>query len=116
MKWYLKVLKNYAVFSGRASRTEYWMFYLFYIIFALLVEFIGGILGVVTKTDQSVLGNIYALATLIPSLAVGIRRMHDTDRSGWWVIVPIVSLIFFVSEGTKGDNKFGPDPWGGSQY
>ena len=117
MKWYLKALKNYAVFSGRASRTEYWMFCLFNILFAILVGFIGALLGSVTKTDQTVLGNIYNLALLIPNIAVGCRRIHDTDRSGWWIIVPIVNLIFLIGEGTKGDNKFGPDPCGGgSQY
>ena len=110
MKWYIKVLKNYAVFSGRASRTEYWMFVLFNIIFSFLVGVIVGLLSGLTKTDQRVLGNIYSLAVLIPSIAVGCRRMHDTNRSGWWLIVPIVSLIFLVGEGTKGDNKFGPQP------
>jgi uncharacterized membrane protein YhaH (DUF805 family) len=116
MKWYIKVLKNYAVFSGRASRTEYWMFFLFNIIFSFLLGVLEGILSSVTKTDQRVLGNIYSLAVLIPSIAVGCRRMHDTNRSGWWLIVPIVSLIFLVGEGTKGNNKFGPDPWDSSQY
>jgi uncharacterized membrane protein YhaH (DUF805 family) len=115
MKWYLKVWKKYAVFSGRASRTEYWMFFLFNIIAAITLGLIEVVLGSATDTDQSVLVNIYQLAVLIPSLAVGWRRMHDTDRSGWWLIVPIVSLIFSVGEGTKGDNKFGPDPWGNSQ-
>ncbi|MBD2318864.1 DUF805 domain-containing protein [Phormidium tenue] len=116
MKWYIKVLKNYAVFSGRASRTEYWMFFLFHIIFSLLLGVLVGILSSVTKTDQRVLGNIYSLAVLIPSIALGCRRMHDIDRSGWWQIVPIVSFIFLFYEGTKGDNRFGPDPWDSSQY
>lgn len=116
MNWYLKVLKKYTVFEGRASRTEYWMFFLFNIIFAFLVGFIAAFLGAITKTDQSVLSNIYSLAVLIPGIAVGCRRMHDTNRSGWWLIVPIVSLIFLVGEGTKGENKFGPDPWDSSQY
>ena len=111
MKWYLRVLKKYAVFRGRASRTEYWMFFLFNIIAVFLLAFIEGLLGVATNTDQGVLLSIYQLAVLFPSVAVGWRRMHDTDRSGWWVIVPIVSLIFLVGEGTKGDNKFGPNPW-----
>lgn len=116
MKWYIKVLKNYAVFSGRASRTEYWMFILFHTIFGFLVVLIGALLSNVTKTDQMVLGNIYNLALLIPSIAVGCRRMHDIDRSGWWQMVPIVVFIFSIREGTRGDNRFGSDPWGSSQY
>ena len=116
MKWYLKVLKNYAVFGGRASRTEYWMFILFQGLFGILLGFIIGILSAVRGTEQSVLVNIYSLATLIPSIAVAWRRMHDTNRSGWWSIVPIVGFIFALSKGTKGDNNFGPDPWGSSQY
>ena len=111
MKWYIKVLKNYAVFSGRASRTEYWMSLLFNIIVSSLVAVIAVILSTVTKTNQMVLLDIYSLAMLIPSFSVGCRRMHDTDRSGWWLVVPVVSLIFLVGEGTKGDNKFGSDPW-----
>lgn len=115
MKWYLKVLKQYAVFSGRASRTEYWMFVLFNFIAAFVVGFVGALLGALTKTDQSVLGNIYQLAVFLPSIAVGCRRMHDTDRSGWWLLVPIANLIFAVQEGTKGENKFGANPWGHTQ-
>ena len=115
MKWYLKVLKKYAVFSGRASRTEYWMFVLFNILAILLLTFTEVLLRGVSDKDQTILSDIYQLAVLVPTLAVGWRRMHDTDRSGWWSIVPIVSLIFAVGEGTKGDNKFGPSPWGSSQ-
>ena len=116
MKYYLKALKNYAVFSGRASRTEFWMFYLFHIIFSFLVGFIVGILSVITKTDQRVLANIYSLAMLTPTIAVSCRRMHDTDHSGWWQIAPIINIVLLIREGTKGDNKFGSDPWGRSQY
>ena len=116
MKYYLKALKNYAVFSGRASRTEFWMFYLFHIIFSFLVGFIVVILSGVTKTDQRVLGNIYSLAMLTPSIALMCRRMHDTDHNGWWQLAPIISIVLLFREGTKGDNKFGSDPWGRSQY
>jgi uncharacterized membrane protein YhaH (DUF805 family) len=115
MKWYLRAWKKYAVFTGRASRTEYWMFFLFNIIFAFGLGLIEGFLGVATKTDQSVLGNIYSLAVFLPSIAVGCRRMHDTDRSGWWLLLPIVNLIFLAGEGTPGDNQFGANPWSGSQ-
>ncbi len=112
MEWYIKVLKNYAVFEGRASRQEYWMFTLFNLIIAFAIGFIGGILSGVTKTNQGVLGVIYNLAVLIPSIAVAIRRMHDTDRSGWWSIVPIANLIFAIEAGNEGQNKYGPDPKG----
>ena len=112
MDWYIKVLKNYAVFEGRASRQEYWMFTLFNIIISFGLGFVTGYLSVVTKTDQTVLANVYSLAVLIPSIAVAIRRMHDTDRNGWWCIVPIASLIFSIEAGQVGANKYGPDPKG----
>ena len=110
MDWYIKVIKNYAVFEGRASRQEYWMFFLFNIIIAFCLGIVIGVLQSITKTDQSVLGNIYNLAILIPSIAVAIRRMHDTNRSGWWSIVPIASLIFLCEAGHPGENKYGRNP------
>jgi uncharacterized membrane protein YhaH (DUF805 family) len=118
MKWYLEVLKKYAVFSGRARRMEYWMFFLFNIIIVavlgLIVGFIEGLAGIAPESNQSTLGsmliNIYQLAVLIPGIAVGVRRMHDTDHSGWWLLFPIVNLVFALSEGTRGDNSYGPDP------
>ena len=110
MNWYLEVLKKYAVFSGRARRKEYWMFVLFNIIIAFVLGFIEGIAGIAPESDQSILVTVYQLAVLIPSIAVGVRRMHDTDHSGWWLLFPIVNLVFAVSEGTRGDNRFGPDP------
>ena len=110
MNWYLEVLRKYAVFSGRARRKEYWMFFLFNLIITFVLGFIEGIVGIAPEIDQSVLVTIYQLAVLIPSIAVGVRRMHDTDHSGWWLLVPIVNLVFAVSEGTRGDNRFGSDP------
>ena len=83
-------------------------------LFNLLISFglgiLEGILGIASNTDQSVLGTIYSIAVLIPTIAVGIRRMHDVDRSGWWILVPIVNLVFAVTEGTKGQNGYGPPP------
>lgn len=110
MKWYIQVLKKYAVFSGRAHRTEYWMFVLFNVIISIVLGFLEGILGIASHTDQSVLANIYSLAVFLPSIAVGVRRMHDTDHSGWWIIVPIANLVFAVREGTQEENRFGPPP------
>ncbi|MBD2038845.1 DUF805 domain-containing protein, partial [Leptolyngbya sp. FACHB-321] len=79
-------------------------------IFAFVLGFISGLLSGATNTDQSVLSTIYQLAVFLPSLAVGVRRMHDTEHSGWWLLVPIVNLVFAVTPGTTGENKFGPDP------
>lgn len=110
MNWYIQVLKKYAVFSGRARRKEYWMFFLFNILIAFALGIVEGILGIASESDQSVLATIYQLAILIPSISVGVRRMHDTDHSGWWLLVPIVNFVFAVIEGTRGDNRFGPDP------
>lgn len=112
MNWYLKVLKNYAGFSGRAQRTEYWMFCLFNILIAIALGVIEGLIG-----TMGVISIIYNLAIIIPSLAVFVRRLHDTNRSGWWffiALVPIIGaivlLIFLVQDSQPGDNQYGPNP------
>ncbi|MBN3787541.1 DUF805 domain-containing protein [Burkholderia sp. Ac-20353] len=111
MKWYLKVLKNYAVFSGRARRKEYWMFLLVNTIVAFLIGLIFGVIGVLIG-DKAFANwaQLYSLAILIPSIAVGVRRMHDTDHSGWWLLCPIVNLVYLCIRGTSGNNRFGDDP------
>ena len=112
MEWYLVVLKKYAVFSGRARRKEYWMFFLFNIIIAFSLGFIEGLLG-----SPGVIGMIYSLAVLIPGIAVSVRRLHDTGRSGWWLLIAlipligsIVLLVFMVQEGKDEENDFGENP------
>ena len=104
MSWYIECLKKYAQFRGRARRREYWMFVLFNILIAVALTILDGL-----TTGSSVFVNLYQLAVLPPSLAAGVRRMHDTDHSGWWLLVPVVSLILAVQDG-GGDNRFGPDP------
>ena len=108
MNWYLAVLKQYAVFSGRARRKEYWMFFLFNVIITFVLAFVLGFAG--AGDGGEVIVNIYSLAVLIPGIAVGVRRMHDTDHSGWWILLPIVNLIFACTEGTPGPNRFGASP------
>lgn len=104
MNYYLKVLQNYAVFNGRARRKEYWMFFLFNVIFAFAFGFICGLL------DVPNLANIYTLAVLLPGIAVGVRRMHDVGKSGWFILIPIYNLILACTEGDKGPNEYGEDP------
>ena len=108
MNYYLKVLQNYANFNGRARRAEYWYFVLFNIIASIIVGIIGGLM------DFELLGNLYSLAVLLPSLAVGVRRMHDVGKSGWFILIPIYNLILAVTEGDAGENEYGPDPKGQS--
>ena len=86
MYWYLQVLKRYAVFKGRARRKEYWMFFLVSLIIAVILGFVEGVAGITPESDESVLANVYSLAILLPAIAVGVRRMHDTDHSGWWLL------------------------------
>ena len=104
MKYFFDVLKKYAVFTGRARRSEYWYFTLFNIIFSIIV---GAIAGVI---NTPLLGTAYTLALLLPGIAVGVRRMHDTGKSGWYVLIPIYNLILACTEGTPGRNEYGPDP------
>lgn len=110
MNWYLEVLKKYAVFNGRARRKEYWMFFLFNLIIAFVLGLIEGIANINPTSDDSILASIYQLAILIPSIAVGVRRMHDVGKSGWFLLIPIYNLILACTEGTKGENEYGADP------
>jgi len=110
MNWYLVVLKKYAVFNGRSRRKEYWMFFLFNVIIAFVLGMIEGVLGINSNTTQNVFADLYQLAVLVPSIAVGIRRMHDVGKSGWFMLVPIYNLILAVKQGEVGENSYGPDP------
>ena len=120
MSWYLEALKKYAVFSGRARRKEYWYFVLFNIIVAIVLSLIDLLLGTFSSASNiGLLSGIYGLAVIIPTLAVTVRRLHDIDRTGWWILInlipligTIVLLVFEVTPGTPGSNRFGPDPKG----
>lgn len=116
MNWYIAVLKKYATFDGRARRTEYWMFVLFNVIFSFAFSFIDSLSGLASDKGYGPLSGLYALALLLPSLAVGVRRLHDTGRSGWWLLlsaVPLANiavLVFLIQDGTRGGNQYGLDP------
>jgi len=97
MNYYLDVLKKYAVFSGRARRKEYWFFVLFNVIASILLLVADIIVGTYDpKTQSGVISSLYSLAVLLPSLAVTVRRLHDTDRSGWWVLLPGIGLVGLI--------------------
>jgi uncharacterized membrane protein YhaH (DUF805 family) len=125
MQWYIKVLKQYADFSGRARRTEFWMFVLVNFLVSIVLSIIDTLIGTATVVGGSgmvsfspgLLGGIYSLAVLIPSLAVGCRRLHDTDRTGWWqliAIIPIIGaivlIVFWAQDGQRMPNKYGVNP------
>jgi uncharacterized membrane protein YhaH (DUF805 family) len=116
MQWYTDVLKKYAVFSGRARRKEYWMFFLFNLVISVILSIVDSVAGT-NGSGVGIISTIYSLAVLIPSLAVGVRRLHDTGRTGWWILIALIPLIgtivlivFLATEGNAGDNQYGPDP------
>lgn len=131
MDWYLKVIRQYFDFSGRARRKEYWYFALFNLLIFIGLAIIDNALGSTIyvfgdSSDQSAiiitkqigaLTSLYYLFILIPSFAVAVRRLHDTGRSGWWLLLlllpligPIVLFIFYVLDSQPGTNEYGPNP------
>ena len=129
MNWYIRVLKKYAVFSGRARRKEYWMFYLFNVIFSLVAMLLnlvivlgiglGGFspLSIVYTASVVFVPIVYAIAVFVPGLAVSVRRLHDIGKSGWYVLIilipiagPIWFLVLMCLDSQPGDNKYGPNP------
>jgi len=119
--WAMRPLKKYTDFSGRAPRAEYWWFYLLTVVAYLIALILDSLIGTgAAFASTGIIMLLVILGLLIPALAAGVRRLHDTDRSGWWLLIAfiplvgaIVLLVFFVFEGTKGDNRFGPDPYAG---
>jgi len=120
MRWYLEALKKYAVFSGRARRKEYWMFILFNTLVSCALVVLDLLTGTAVKSvGLGALSGLYTLAIFIPGFAVAVRRLHDIGRSGWWLLINLIPLIggiiflvFSVTEGQRGDNRYGPDPKG----
>lgn len=120
MNWYLKVVRdNYANFEGRARRQEYWMFTLINVLIFFVLAFVSGLLA--DSGDASVIPiiiiGVYFLAILVPSIAVTVRRLHDTGKSGWYYLLSfipyiggIIMLVFTVQNGDVGLNQYGPDP------
>jgi uncharacterized membrane protein YhaH (DUF805 family) len=113
MNWYIEAWKKYAVFGGRAGRQEYWYFVLFNILAYILLSIVAGVIG---KIGASLL-SLYAVAVFLPGLAASIRRLHDTNRSGWWLLIsaiplvgPIVVLVFLAQESHAIENQYGPIP------
>lgn len=117
---YLDVMRNYATFSGRIARKDYWLYILVYFIIVVIAGILDNILGIGMEGGGPISG-IVGLVHLIPSLAAGFRRLHDIDKSAWWyliILIPligwIVLLIFHVQRGTNGPNQYGADPLSGT--
>jgi uncharacterized membrane protein YhaH (DUF805 family) len=118
LDWYLEVLKKYTVFDGRAGRPEYWYFVLFSVIVSIVLGILDGLLGTVSSgVHVGLLGGIYSLAVLCPNIGVGIRRLHDINRSGWWLLIGLIPLVGWIilivwaaTESDSGANQYGPGP------
>lgn len=109
MDAYMEAIRKYAQFSGRSTRREYWMFVLVNIAISVVLSFFG--------TSGAVLSMLYALAVLVPGLAVSIRRLHDTDRSGWWLLIGLIPIlgavaliVFMAQDSDAHENHYGPNP------
>lgn len=117
MSWYIHALKKYAIFSGRARRKEFWMFSILNLFFMLLIPCWAGQFETGEPFFSVMLLVIYMLATLIPHMSVLIRRLHDSNKSGWFYLVSFIPFIgtfilfiFLCTKGTSGHNNYGPDP------
>jgi uncharacterized membrane protein YhaH (DUF805 family) len=126
MEWMLMPIRRYADFEGRSRRMEYWMFYLgqliLYTVLAVFFVFVSVALGSAGAEMAALIILIpfflLMLALFIPTLAVTVRRLHDQDKSGWWILIQLIPfgglvlLVFMVLDGTPGPNQYGPDPKG----
>jgi uncharacterized membrane protein YhaH (DUF805 family) len=119
MKWFLIVMKKYAVFTGRARRKEFWMFTLFSIIFSIMFMILDYVCGTKSEGEFSVglFESAFSLAILVPSIAVTVRRLHDIGKSGWWFLLVfailigwIILLVWNCTDGEPGENKYGTNP------
>jgi uncharacterized membrane protein YhaH (DUF805 family) len=114
MNWYIDAWKNYANVQGRARRKAFWMFALFNIIAIVALTMVEGLIG---DAGYGILSGLYSLAVILPAIALAVRRLHDTGRSGWWLLIglvplvgPIVLIVFYVTDSQPGTNQYGPNP------
>lgn len=120
MSWFLLAFRNYATFSGRSRRKEYWFYLLIYFLIFVALSFFDGAAGLFDfEAGIGLMSGIFSVAALLPSLAVTVRRLHDIDRSGWWILISLIPLlgvlvlmVMLVKDGVPGDNRFGPNPKG----
>lgn len=118
MKWFLQALRKYATFSGRAQRSEYWFFQLFYFLISLAALMLDALTGTLSEdAGMGIIGLLVTLGLFLPSLAVSVRRLHDTNRSGWWLLLWLVPLVGFIAvlvfmclDSENRNNRFGPNP------
>ena len=118
MKYFLKCLRQYADFKGRARKKEFWFFLLYSFIFSILVRLIDGVIGTYDpQIGLGLLGGLYSLGIMIPYWAVWVRRLHDVGKSVWWIFIlfiPLIGaiwlLILFVRDSQEGENQYGPNP------
>jgi len=118
VNWFITALKKYAVFSGRSQRSEYWFFVLFYLLIYIVLAIVDNVAGSFdSKSGVGLFTGIFWLAMLIPYLSVTVRRLHDTDRTGWWILIAlipligaIVLLVFLVQDSDAEANRFGANP------
>ena len=117
--YFLNVIKqHYVDFAGRASRSQFWYFTLFSFLISLAISVVTGIIGSVLNTGIfSLLGVLYSLAIMVPSVCLGIRRLHDTGKSGWWYLISLVPfvgfiilIVFWVMDSEADRNQYGPNP------
>lgn len=104
--YFVKVLKNYVNFEGRARRSEYWYYTLFTFLISIALNFVDAAIG----STVGIIGLCFSLATLLPSIAVGVRRMHDVGKSGWYLLIPIYNLVLACTDSQPGSNQYGFNP------
>jgi uncharacterized membrane protein YhaH (DUF805 family) len=109
MEWMLLPYKRYFDFSGRSRRKEYWMFFLLSMIVNIVTNVLASVGGAVAMIGGAI-SVVFFLGSIVPAVALAIRRAHDTDKSGWFMLIPIYNLVLAVTEGNKGSNRFGQDP------
>lgn len=107
---YISTFKKFGTCRGRASQKEYWNFVLFNFLIGFTLGFIEAILGINSESSESILVSLFQLAVFIPSITVGVRRMHDSGKRGWWLLVPLANLYFILRKGNDGENKYGQKP------
>lgn len=110
VNYYAMAFKKFGVFEGRSSRKEYWMFCLWNIIIMIILGILEGIFGIYSESDDSIFVSIYQLIVLIPNLSLSVRRMHDVNKSGWFIFIPIYNLILFLRQGDSSNNDYGSIP------